>query len=56
MIKLTPEETTLHQLKKEKESALRAELSVHGYNPSPIISKDILISMLMQVYFGGGKL
>lgn len=56
MIQLTPEQHTFQQLNNESESALRAELSVHVYEPSEIISKDILISMLMQIYFGGGKI
>jgi len=53
---MTPEEFTFQQLSSESESGLRAELAVHGYNPSPIVSKEILINILMNVYFGGGNI
>lgn len=50
---MTAKEYTYKQLLKESEYGLRAELSVHGYNPSEVISKTILVNMLMYVYFGG---
>jgi hypothetical protein len=50
---MTPEEFTYQQLNNESESGLRAELDLYGYKPSPIINKKILVSMLMNIYFGG---
>lgn len=50
---MTPKEYTYKQLVKESESGLRAELEMFDYYPSQVISKDILINILMQVYFGG---
>lgn len=34
------------------EEGLRAELWVHGFEPSEIVSREILINMLLQIYFG----
>jgi hypothetical protein len=50
---MTPEENTYHELFNSSEHGLRGELSLWGYEPSELISKDILINMLMYVYFGG---
>lgn len=53
---MTPKEIAFQKLSNERESALRSELELFGYNPSPIVSKEVLVNMLMQVYFGGGKI
>ena len=50
---MTPEELTRIELYNSSEYGLRGELSIWGYNPSPIINKNILINMLVQIYFGG---
>jgi len=47
---------TFMDLTNASESALRAELNIHGYEPSEVISKEILINMLMTVYFGGDRI
>jgi hypothetical protein len=49
---MTPEEIAITEWKISSEKGLRAELWVHGYEPSPVIKKEILINMLTQVYFG----
>jgi hypothetical protein len=49
---MTPKENTCHELYNSSESGLRGELALWNYHPSEIISKDILINMLMVVYFG----
>jgi hypothetical protein len=50
---MTPEqEYTYHEFNNSSEKALRGELSLWGYEPSEVINKDILINMLMNVYFG----
>jgi hypothetical protein len=50
---MTPEEIAKIEFNESNERGLRAELSIHGYNPSPIISKEILINVLLCIYFGG---
>jgi hypothetical protein len=50
---MTPEENTYHELYNSSERGLRGELKLWGYEPSGIIKKEILINMLMNVYFGG---
>jgi hypothetical protein len=49
---MTPEQQTLSEFNSSSEKSLRGELSLWGYEPSEVISKDILINMLMTVYFG----
>jgi hypothetical protein len=49
---MTPEEKAKIEFNNSSERGLRAELWLSGYNPSEIISKEILINMLMAVYFG----
>jgi hypothetical protein len=49
---MTPEENTYHELYNSSESGLRAELWIHDYHPSEIIHKEILVNMLIQIYFG----
>jgi hypothetical protein len=50
---MTPEDNTYLELFNSSERGLRGELALWGYEPSEIISKEILINMLMNVYFGG---
>jgi hypothetical protein len=50
---MTPEQQTLSEFNNSSEKSLRGELSIWGYEPSEVINKDILINMLMTVYFGG---
>jgi hypothetical protein len=51
---MTPEqEYTYHEFNNSSEKTLRGELALWGYEPSEVINKDILINMLMNVYFGG---
>jgi hypothetical protein len=52
---VTPKGNTYHELYNSSEEGLRAELALHGYTPSPVINKEILINMLMEIYFGGEK-
>jgi hypothetical protein len=50
---MTPaQEYTYHVFNNSSEKTLRGELSLWGYEPSEVINKDILINMLMNVYFG----
>jgi hypothetical protein len=50
---MTPEqEYTYHEFNNSSEKTLRGELALWGYEPSEVINKDILINMLMNVYFG----
>lgn len=49
---MTPEEIAKLEFNKSSEKGLRGELAIWGYKPSPVISKEILINMLIQVYFG----
>jgi hypothetical protein len=49
---MTPEQQTLSEFNNSSVDSLRGELSLWGYEPSEVISKDILINMLMTVYFG----
>jgi hypothetical protein len=50
---MTPSEKTLSEFNNSSEKSLRGELSIWGYEPSEIISRDIIINMLMNIYFGG---
>jgi hypothetical protein len=50
---MTPEQQTLSEFNNSSEKSLRGELSIWGYEPSEIISRDIIINMLMNIYFGG---
>jgi hypothetical protein len=52
---MTPEQQTLSEFNNSSEKSLRGELSLWGYEPSEIISRDIIINMLMNIYFGGGN-
>lgn len=45
-------ETLTKELQTVSEANIRAELSVHGIHPSEEISKEILINILSQVYYG----
>lgn len=45
-------QTSLDQWEAATEDQLRAELGIHGLFPSEVVSKDILINMLANVYFG----
>jgi hypothetical protein len=49
-------EITYNELYNSSEKGLRGELNLWEYNPSEIISKEILINMLMIVYFGELKI
>jgi hypothetical protein len=49
---VTPEQTALTDFQNSSESALRSELWLHNLHPSQLIKKDILINMLVNVYFG----
>jgi hypothetical protein len=49
---MTPAENTYHELYNSSESGLRGELALWEYNPSDIISKEILVNILMNIYFG----
>lgn len=48
---MTPKEQLIQELRHTPESAIRAELSVHGIFPSDFIAKDILINILVATYF-----
>jgi hypothetical protein len=50
---MTPREQLINELQQATESSLRAELSLHGLEPSEKIRKEILINMLCAVYFEG---
>jgi len=45
-------QTSLDQWQAATDNQLRAELGIHGLFPSEVISKEILINMLINVYFG----
>lgn len=45
-------QSSLDQWEVATDNQLRAELGIHGLFPSDIVSKDILINMLVNVYFG----
>lgn len=45
-------QTSLDQWEAATDSQLRVELGIHGLFPSDIVSKQILINMLMNIYFG----
>jgi hypothetical protein len=48
---MTPEEKVKTEFNNSTEKGLRGELALWGYNPSPLIKKEILVNMLMFVYF-----
>lgn len=50
---MTARELLIQELHNTRESSVRAELWLHGLNPSEQISKEILINMLIAVYFEG---
>jgi hypothetical protein len=52
---MTPEELTRIELSNNSDKGLRGELSLWGYEPSAIIRKEILVNMLLEIYFGGGE-
>ena len=51
---MTPEENTYHELYNSSEKGLRGEINLWGYEPSEIIRKEILVNILIQIYFGEG--
>jgi hypothetical protein len=50
---MTPEQQAFSEFNNSSVESLRGELSIWGYEPSEIISRDIIINMLMNIYFGG---
>ncbi|MGD7047050.1 hypothetical protein [Rossellomorea marisflavi] len=48
-------ETLINELQETTEANIRAELSVHEIYPSELITKDILINILAEVYYGEEK-
>ncbi|MGE8080965.1 hypothetical protein [Peribacillus loiseleuriae] len=48
---MTPKELLIEELQQVSESAIRAELWLHGLMPKEIISKEILINTLVALYF-----
>lgn len=52
---MSPEEIAKTEWDSSTEKGLRGELVIWGYKPSPVIQKEILVNMLIQVYFGGEK-
>ncbi|WP_156187467.1 hypothetical protein [Peribacillus loiseleuriae] len=51
---MSPKDKLIAKLHQVSELAIRAELSLHGLKPSEFISKEILMNMLVTVYFGDG--
>jgi hypothetical protein len=50
---MTPEERAKTEFNNSSDKGLRGELALWGYNPSPVIKKEIMVNMLIHVYFGG---
>lgn len=49
---MTPEEIAKTEWNNITERGLRGELAIWGYKPSLVIKKEILVNMLLHIYFG----